>query len=202
MLCRSAIAIFVVVALTLPAAIAGKDKTQKSSTTLSADEITIYKAVLRGYVSDERASLNVSIKTYPLDPESHMSGLKNGECVKGIELDNLETVSSTYDELPPAVLAGKNMKLVDPDKQAKIVKSNDPDRTMAKGKSVDNAVRDAFSTALFSMSEIAFDKDHHYAVVGYRFWCGALCGHGRTLVFRKVGTEWGKTNRICGGWIS
>jgi hypothetical protein len=60
----------------------------------------------------------------------------------------------------------------------------------------------AFSSGLFSMSEIAFDKEHHFAAVRYSFWCGPLCGHGRTLVFENVNGEWRNANRNCGYWIS
>jgi len=185
-----------------PAFLFAGNKPTKSPAPLSTDETAIYKAVLQQYISGDAPSLNVSTKTYPLDPESHMSGLKNGECLKGIQLDNLAAISHTYHELPPEVLSGNNMRLVDPERQAKIVKGNDPSRTIAKGKSVDNAVTEAFATGLFSMSEIAFDKDHRYAVVSYRFWCGGLCGQGSALVFQKVGSEWKKMERNCGGWIS
>lgn len=40
------------------------------------------------------------------------------------------------------------------------------------------------------MSEIAFDKERHFAAVKYSFWCGSLCGHGRTLVLEKVNGKW------------
>jgi hypothetical protein len=94
------------------------------------------------------------------------------------------------------------MQLVDAKRHAKIVHKNDPDRTMRNGKSVESAVESAFSTGLFSLSEIAFDNGHRHAAVSYRFWCGSLCGQGATLVFEKVGDEWKKTDRNCGGWIS
>jgi hypothetical protein len=94
------------------------------------------------------------------------------------------------------------MRLVDPQKQTKTVRSNDPSKTIHKGKPVEDAVENAFSTALFSMSEIAFDREHRFAVVSYRFWCGSLCGNGSTLVFKKVKGEWRNANRHCGGWIS
>lgn len=179
-----------------------KKKPTKSMTPLSADEIVIYRTVLRQYVSDEQGSLNVSDTTYPLDSTSPIDKLPDSECVKGIELENLETVSHSFHNLTPDVLPGENMRLVDPKQQGKIARANDPSKTIRGGKSVDRAVRDAFDTALFSMSEIAFDKEHRYAVVSYSFWCGSLCGNGATLVFEKVGGEWKKTNRNCRQWVS
>jgi hypothetical protein len=40
---------------------------------------------------------------------------------------------------------------------------------MRDGKSVDSAVNGAFATALFSLSEIGFDKERSHAVVSYHF---------------------------------
>lgn len=174
----------------------------KSDVPLSADEIAIYEAVLQQYVGRKEADrLNVSVRTYPFDPNSHRSGV-TADCLRGIELQNLAKVVLTFHVLTPNLLTVKNMRLVDPDKQTQVVRENDPDKTMRKGKSVSQAVNDAFSTALFSLSEIAFDKENRHAVVSYSYWCGALCGHGSTLVFEKVGNTWKKMDRHCGGWIS
>jgi len=178
------------------------DKPVKVTTPLSADEVAIYRAVLQKYSSKEAASLQVSVATYPLNPDSPTSGLAAPDCLKGIELENLSAVSHSFHELTPDVLTGKMMTLVDPKRQAKVVHSNDPNNTIRKGKSVKKAVEDAFATALFSMSEIAFDKEHHFGVVSYHFWCGSLCGNGSTIVFEKINGAWRDANRNCGGWVS
>jgi len=192
-----------VLVLLLPYSLTGSDtsKPVKSSTPLSADEIAIYTAVLRIYSGDKDANLNVSAKTYPLDPSAPTTGFDRPECLNGVRLDNLPTVSHSYHDLPPEVLPSKAMRIVDPKTQARIVHSNDPGNTIRKGKPVKDAVEAAFTTGLFSMSEIAFDKEHRFAAVRYSFWCGSLCGHGSTLVFEKVNGEWRNT-RKCGGWIS
>lgn len=179
-----------------------RDKPVKNASPLSVDEVSIYNAVLRHYSNEKDVALNVSQNTYPLDPSSPLSGLQDAECLKGIHLENIASVSRSFHELPADVLPGNKMKLVDPEKQAAIVRSNDPGKTIGKNKSVTAAVQSAFSTALFSMSEIAFDKERQFAVVSYRFWCGSLCGNGSTLVFEKVKGEWRKANRNCGAWIS
>lgn len=181
-----------VVALCGPTTSSSKNKPLKTTTVLSADEVTVYKAVLQQYGSKEAGNMHVSNTTYPLNPSENCSN---------IQLENLGTASRLFHDLPPEILAGDGMVLVDPQKQAKIVHSNDPSDTIRKGKSVKNAVTDAFGASLFSMSEIAFDKDRHFAVVSYRFWCGSLCGNGSTIVFEKINGVWEK-NRNCGGWIS
>jgi hypothetical protein len=192
-----------ILAVELPYTIASSDSTKpaKSTSPLSVDEIAIYKSVLRTYSDDRDASLNVSAKTYPLDPSAVTTGFNQAQCLNGIQLENLSTVSHSYHELPQEVLPSKTMKIVDPEAQARIVHSNDPRKTISKGKPVKDAVQSAFTTGLFSISEIAFDKERHFAAVRYSFWCGFLCGHGSTLVFEKVNGEWRKL-RNCGGWVS
>jgi hypothetical protein len=183
---------------------AKKEKAVKSKTALTPDEIAIYQAILQENAPGAPDSLNVSMRTYPFDIESPLGGVSNNECLKGIELQNLADLAHSFHDLTPQVLVGKNMKLVDPDKQLKIVRKNDPSKTIrsATDESVRSSVHKAFSTALFSLSEIAFDKEHRYAVVSYEFYCGSLCAHGYTIVFEKVGNEWHKTDRLCSGWIS
>jgi hypothetical protein len=162
----------------------GGEKIAKNVTPLAADEIAIYRAVIKQWLSDGRESLNVSATTYPLDARSHRSGM-GCDCLRGIYLETSRAFDS-FHELPTDVLPGKKMTLVDPEKRAAIVRADDGD----------------YASGLFSLSEIAFDRDHRYAVVSYSFWCGDLCGQGATLVFEKIGGSWRTTNRFCGGWIS
>lgn len=173
----------------------------KSTTPLTAEDVAIYRAVLSYYAPQGAKFLNVSNTTYPFDPISPMNH-SSDDCLKGIKLGGLDEISRSFHDLTVDVLPEKTMKLVDPKKQSKIVQGNDPDKTMREGKPVHSAVADAFASALFSMSEIAFDQGHQYAVVSYRFWCGSLCGNGFTLVFEKFDGEWRRTDRRCGGWIS
>jgi hypothetical protein len=197
-----AIPVLLVVLGLLASGYNGRDKPVKSEEPLTADEVEIYRAVLQQNVPPRTDSLNVSVRTYPLDPGSPMSGLSNSDCLRGIELQNLDKASRSFHELTSNVLSGKKMKLVDPARQSKSVRDNDPGNTIRKGKPVKDAVEKAFSGALFSLSEIAFDKNHRHAAVSYSLWCGSLCGHGNTLIFEKIGNEWKKTDRSCGGWIS
>ena len=100
------------------------------------------------------------------------------------------------------VLGRNNIRLVDANKQAVIVQSNDPNHSIREGKSVKAAVNRAFSTGLFSMSEIALDKEQQRALVSYSFVCGSLCGSGGVWLFEKVDGAWKKSEHVCGGWVS
>jgi hypothetical protein len=168
---------------------------------LGADEIAIYRAILPSPILPARkesgARINLANKTYPLSLHPGAACM----CFRGIDLESFDRASRSYHELPEYLLPGKDVRLADPEEHVKIVRKNDPERDHP-GKSLDQAVDDAFATGLFSISEIAFDKEHRRAVVSYSFVCGSLCGNGKTLVFEKVNGEWKETDQTCGGWIS
>jgi hypothetical protein len=189
-------------ALSIKSAGSGHKRPIRNTTPLSTDEVAIYKAVLQRWVANDRTSLNVSARTFPLEEASSSSGISECECLQGMQVGSLLSAFHSFHNLTPDVLPGKNMRLVDANKQAIIVSSNDPGKTIDRGNSVESAVKGAFATGLFSVSEIAFDSEHQHALVSYRFWCGSLCGSGATLVFEKVGGEWKSTDRMCGGWVS
>ena len=173
----------------------------RNAAILTADEIAIYHAVLARWASDSQGSLNVANKTVPLGTASP-SALSNCACVEGINVEDDSPAFRSYRRLTPDILPGNNMHLVDPEEQSASVRINDPGVTTSQGKAIDDAVQGAFEAGLFSLSEIAFDRGHHFAIVTYAFWCGGLCGNGSTMVFEKIGSEWTRTDRQCGGWVS
>ncbi len=189
-------------ALSAPATGSPRPKPAKSTNPLSTDEIAIYRAVLQHWTSNERTALNISSRTFPLDITARSSRISECNCLKGMQAEPLLSAFRSFHDLSPEILPNDTFRLVDPKKQLKVVRDNDPDRRMVTGKSVNDAVRDAFANGLFELSEIAFDKDHHYALVSYSFSCGSLCGNGGTFFFEKVGETWKKTDRVCGGWVS
>ncbi len=102
------------------------------------------------------------------------------------------------------------MKLVNADEQEKKIEMNDPQIVMKSAidehaevtdKQLEDSIKRAFETGLFSFSEIRFDKQHRNAVVQYGFACGRLCGNGNTLLLKKSGNKW-KIRKRCGGWVS
>lgn len=175
-------------------------KSPTSATPLGTDEVLIYRAVIDGWISGHHGTLNLSQVTFP-HSTTLPAGFASCDCLQGIHLLDPAPfyLHHTLTSLP---LKRQNIRLVNPALQSSIVRRNDPDIGIGNGNSVESAVDRAFENGLFSLSEVAFDADHRYAVVAYRFWCGSLCGSGNTLVFEKIGTEWRKTNRHCGGWIS
>jgi hypothetical protein len=171
-------------------------KPAKASAPLSAEELAIYQAILSKHSAKDASPLNVADTTVPFTADMATNG-----CLQGIKLGNLPVASHSFHQLTEDLVWGINARLVNSKKHLKIARANDPSKTIRRGKSVEDAVRNAFVTGLFSMSEIAFDKEHRYAVVSYSFWCGSLCGNGATIVFENVNGVWGDASN-CGNWIS
>jgi hypothetical protein len=200
----------VMASLVMSVAVATQEDAPKpkvSKDPLTAEQIAVYRAVLRGYTNGSDGKLNVANKTEPLDQSGPFF---DKSCMKGLELDPGESSVPVVHQLDPVVAANKKFVLVDPDRQEQKVKENDPQNLMKRAiddgekvsdKQIENSVKQAFASGLFTLTEIRFDKQHRYAVVAYSFVCGGLCGHGNTLILKKVDQGW-KVSKRCGGWIS
>jgi hypothetical protein len=183
-------------------------KPKVSEVPLTTEQIAIYRAVLAQYVKSTEGSLNLADTTYPLG-SSGMFGVNEG-CLKEIKLEPVDKSAIAVHRLDPAVALSAKMKLVNSDEQEKMIRGNDPQIIIkdaiegggkVSDKQIEDSVKRAFETGLFSFSEIGFDKEHRSAVVEYSFVCGSLCGGGSTLALKKSGGKW-KIRRRCGGWVS
>jgi len=191
--------ILVVLLVTTFAAIAD-DKPTLSRSPMTSDQIEVYRAFLTSYTKGGKSPhFNLAKHTSTLDLSNEKG---DGECLKGIDLDNTTHPESVIHEFDPKTTLRENITIVDPEEQNKAVKENDPNRTMRTGTPVNRAVKNAFAAGLLTLSEVAFDKAHQHAVMRFSFVCGALCGHGATLLFQKRNGQWKELKRDCGGWIS
>jgi hypothetical protein len=172
-----------------------------SQESLTSEEVSIYRTVLKDYLKGSENTLNVAAMTEPLD--------ESDDCVKLVRLTNPSAPTSVVHRLEPSI-SGAKITLVDPERQRNAVEENDPQNLMKKAidehekvtdEQLDQSVKQAFHTGVFTLSEIAFDKEHRRAVVSYSFVCGMLCGHGNTMVLKRSGESW-KIAKRCGGWIS
>jgi len=171
---------------------------------LSADQIAIYRAVLEKYVKGMSQRLNLADVTETLDRSDLEDLPEDPPCLKSLDLEPASQSTPRVHQLDPAIASNLNVVLVDPDAQSQIVRENDPQKLMgmhATDQQLDDAVKTAFKTGLFTLSEVLFDTQHRQAVVSYSFYCGRLCGHGNFLLLKKAGKRW-KVKKVCDGWIS
>jgi hypothetical protein len=190
---------FIALACASLAAAGQQAESRVSPRPLTAERLAVYRAVLHGWMENEVRVVNLSDKTVPIQT----SGLMSAEgCDKGLDL---EPVSPSLihrfrtQDLPQ--LGSDKIVLVDPEQQTKEIAENDPERTIGKGRSIEDAVRNGFEHGLVTLSEIRFSKDHNFAIVAYGFRCGGLCGNGGTAVLEKKDGVWQRKSQ-CHDWIS
>jgi hypothetical protein len=179
-------------------AAAQEAKPKVSEKPLTAEQIAIYRPILSQWMREGWNSVNLAVQTVPLDATGP-SG--DSECAKGLDLEPALAEVHRFRAADLAKLGSGNIALVDPDRQRDEVRENDPERTVGKGKSIEEAVNNGFAHGLFTLSEIRFDKEHKLAIVSYGFFCGSLCGNGGTMVLEKTGAGWSR-KKSCHDWIS
>jgi hypothetical protein len=193
----------------MPSPIQDEPKPVISKDPLTAEQIAVYRAMLETYTKgDKDSALNIANVTDPFT----MNGEFTGSCPK--DSNDAEPASSQEPQvihrLDPAVALSSKMVLVDPDQQVELIRKNDPqhliinsikDQQTPTDSDLDQSLKTAFSTGLFTFSEIVFNKQHTRAILSYSFSCGRLCGHGNFVVLKKAHGKW-KVGKVCGGWIS
>jgi hypothetical protein len=193
---RAGYALVLLAAVTVTAAQESKPKVSEKPVT--AEQLAIYRLVLGDWIQHGWRSVNLAVQTVPLDATGP-SG--DSECTKGLEMEPAPAEVHRFRTAELEKLGSGNIALVDPDRQRDEVRENDPERSIGKGKSIEEAVNNGFAHGLFTLSEIRFDKQHKVAIVSYGFFCGSLCGNGGTVVFEKTDTGWSRKKR-CNDWIS
>jgi hypothetical protein len=178
-------------------------KPKVSDDPLTTEQFAVYRAVLSDFLKGSDGALNLANITEPLDQSDKA-------CFRGMDAVVIRESASVVHRLEPSLVTDTKIVLVDPDLQKNAIQENDPQQLIKKAvdepgkvadEQMDESVKNAFKTALFTLSEIVFDKQHRRAVVAYSFACGMLCGNGNTLVLKKVGHDW-KVAKRCGGWVS
>ena len=140
-----------------------------SRSPLSEERIGVYRAFL-----DRFASLHfrdLANLTIPLDFKGFAEGRP---CLRGIDLEGSSEPFRTTHTLGTEITNGRELRLIDPA----------DDRNPSSSK-----------TQYLTLSEIAFDTQHRFAVLKYLLVCGPHCVSGATLVMEKMATKWAVSSR-------
>jgi hypothetical protein len=163
---------------------------------VGAEELAVYRAFLQSWFEDSKASINLSIRTEESD-----EGLGEEHCFEGVAMEPASGGPRVFRAEDLLLLGPYRFHLVDPREHEKLVKQNDPENGIGKGRDVDAAVENGFAHGLFTLGEVRFNRSHTLAVIAFRFHCGMLCGHGGTVLLKKVNGVW-RRKEMCGQWVS
>jgi len=181
----------------------GDSKPTLSKDRLTAEQVAVYRTFLRFYAKESDRVLYVADTTNWLDISGVVKG--DADCLRSfgpLEFEDSKGNGSTIHRLDSSLAIAGHIALVDSTSQSEKIRQNDPSKTMREGKPVDHAVSDAFASALLTLSEIAFDKNHHKAVMSFSFSCGKLCGNTAIVMLKQVGRNWKVTGQTCGEGVS
>jgi hypothetical protein len=173
-----------------------------SKASLTSEQVAVYRAFLRFYAKGSDRVLYVADTTDWLDVSDVKEEADCSRSFGQIEFDVPKGSGPTIHRLESSLAIAGHIALVDSASQSAKIRQSDPSKTMREGKSVDRAVSDAFASALLTLSEIAFDKEHNKAVMSFSFFCGKLCGNGAVVMLKRVGRNWKVTKRSCGESVS
>jgi hypothetical protein len=155
--------------------------------TFSADEAAVYRSFLEKYAATRNlkgAGINLSSRSGPLNERAK-------ECLETVKAEKPKSsarpfLKAQFESLP-------YIMLVNPGQQLEKIKKNDSPRVTSQQMA---------QSGMLTVSQIWFDKDHHFAVMSFSFYCGRRCGHGSTHIFRKVKGQWVQLEHLCESWIS
>jgi len=174
-----------------------------SKDSLTTEQVAVYRAFLRFYAKGSDRLLYVADTTDWLNISDVVK--EDADCSRSfgqIEFDGSKGRGPAIHRLDSSLAIAGHIALVDSASQAAKIRQNDPSKTMREGKPVDRAVSDAFTSALLTLSEIAFDKNHRTAVMSFSFSCGKLCGNTAIVMLKQVGRHWKVTEQSCGEGVS
>lgn len=169
---------------------------------LTAEQVAVYRAFLRFYAKGSDRVLYVADTTDWLGASDIKEDADCSRSFGQIEFDEPKRSGPTIHRLNSSLAIAGRIALVDSVSQSEKVRQNDPSKTMREGKPVDRAVSDAFTSALLTLSEIIFDKNHRKAVMSFSFSCGKLCGNTAIVMLRQVDGHWKVTEQTCGEGVS
>jgi hypothetical protein len=166
---------------------------QPSKAPLTSEQLQVYGDFIESFRKMKFKFL--SNKILPLD----LSSLgKDAPCLQGLQLEGTDEPSKAVHLLGPEVLRGHSIHMVGEQEESAILKQRDADMATHGPDSTKDASGMTKDPGVLALSEIVFDKSHHFAVLKYVFLCGSRCNSGAILVLEKVGSQWtGTTRRPC-----
>jgi hypothetical protein len=159
----------------------------RQETPLTSEESQVYSDFIESFSKTNFKFL--SRATFPLD----LSGVaKDAACLQGLQLEG--AYKGTMHSLVPEVLRGHSIHLVDEKEEVAILKQRDGDSEAREANSKTNSGTTK-DPGVLALSEVIFDKSHHFAVLKYAFLCGSHCNSAAILVLENVGAGWVATTR-------
>jgi hypothetical protein len=166
---------------------------------LTAERLQVYADFMNPFLDKAKFKF-LANRTFPLD----LSSLpKDAFCLHDLQHEGAEESSTSYHLLRPEVLRGRSIQLVDAEQESAILKQRDADVAAHGTASMMDSSGMLKDLGVLALSEIVFDKTHHFAVLKYVFLEGAHVNSSAIVVLEEVNGHWVETTaRTCSAAIN
>lgn len=158
---------------------------------LTSEQLQLYSDFLERFSKLNFTSL--SNRTFPIDLSTVD---KDAPCLHDLQFGARES-SKIVHSLTSSVLRGRSIPLVSAQEESEILKQRDAKKAAQSTDSTTDGSDATRDLGILALSEVIFDKSHHYAVLRYVLLCGSRCNSGAILVFEKVGSQWTAIRHAC-----
>jgi hypothetical protein len=174
-----------------------QDKPVLSRSPLSEEQLSVYRGFL-----DKFSSLNFKNLSSVTIPFNFKGFPDTRPCLEGIELENVSESLRTAHTFGSEITKGRDLRLVNPIEQEKLLQQQVAPASSQKEKSSDGVQKANSDANFLTLSEIIFDKKHQFTVLKYLVVCGVHGLYGATLVMETVDGKWtASSSRPCAVFI-
>jgi hypothetical protein len=133
---------------------------------------------------------NLAATTITFDP----SELKpSNPCLQGLVLETSNDSLQSVHTLNAELAKNRHLAIADSQQQATLVESADRAKAQLEKSNDPTPMEHGF----LALSDIAFDKTHQFALLKYKFTCGAHCSTSQTFLMEKADKVWRVRGRPC-----
>jgi hypothetical protein len=166
--------------------------TATSEESLTSEQAQVYSDFLERFARLNFTSL--SNRTFSFDLSSVA---KDAPCLHDLQFEEARKSSGVVHSLTAKVLRGRSIPLVSVQEESEILKQRDAKRATQSTMSKTDGSNAPIDLGILALSEVIFDKSHHYVVLRYVLLCGSRCNSGAVIVLEKVGSQWTRIRRAC-----
>jgi hypothetical protein len=168
--------------------------TASPETVTREEQLAVYRAALRDWILDGRATISLQIQTVPLE----IGRIENKNCGEGFDLEpDSPAAIDRFQKADLGEMGSDRMVLADPQYASQVLAKRGLRMRKLMGQ---GAGRGILGGTLLTLSRIRFDRENRHAILSYSYACGGDCGKSETVVVEKVNGQWSRT-RACVGWV-
>ncbi|PWT76161.1 MAG: hypothetical protein C5B46_01715 [Proteobacteria bacterium] len=160
---------------------------KRGERSVRADELAVYRSLLSDWIQSANGPIYLVSIPMPLDDADCQSSIIHGNMT-----DIGQFVSSDISQLKTDKIRFLDIGTsIDPPRREEVTRNIRRGAPMSGG-----VLGQVVGGPVLTFSSVLFDSSHRQAIAGYSYWCDWDCGHGKTVLLEKHGSEW-SVSKVC-----